>query len=450
MPAIALTGKTIVDATYEIEEDDAHNKRHLHYLSGGDGLFAIYVMDKSGKDKMYYLHTDYQGSYETITDEEGAIVEKLSFDPWGRRRNPHNWTFTDVPGTFTFDRGYTGHEQMDAFGLINMNGRMYDPMLGRFLSPDNYVQAPDYTQNFNRYSYVLNNPLKYTDPSGEWIHIVIGAVIGGIFNWVTHGAQFNAAGLGYFGVGALAGALAAGIGAGVGTLAAGSGSFGFSVSAGLSAGGFGAGAAVGAAAGLTSGFLSGTGNSLIAGNNIGQSLNAGLKEGVKQGIIGGVMGGIGGGIRASRNGGDFWTGRSKLVPVSADRSLIDLQYDCTLDVPRSEIKPHYLNSQLEFNGESLELVNNYSDGTYCVEDSWGAISGPYGNGALPNGNYIGDNLRTRTESGFTKNGVGFSIDLNPQFQTTRTLLRIHPDGGGIWHLRLYWYSRERSEAECVQ
>lgn len=53
------------------------------------------------------------------------------------------------------------------FGIINMNGRLYDPLLGRFLSPDRYIQSPDNSQNFNRYSYCLNNPLKYTDPSGE-------------------------------------------------------------------------------------------------------------------------------------------------------------------------------------------------------------------------------------------------------------------------------------------
>jgi len=65
-------------------------------------------------------------------------------------------------------RGYTGHEHLKWFGLINMNGRMYDAGLCRFLSPDPYVQMPDYTQNFNRYSYCLNNPLIYTDPSGEF------------------------------------------------------------------------------------------------------------------------------------------------------------------------------------------------------------------------------------------------------------------------------------------
>ena len=85
----------------------------------------------------------------------------LTFD-----RNSSNWSFDNVPENFLFDRGYTGHEHLDEFGLINMNGRVYDAYLARFLSPDPFVQAPGYGQNYNRYSYVLNNPLKYTDPSG--------------------------------------------------------------------------------------------------------------------------------------------------------------------------------------------------------------------------------------------------------------------------------------------
>ena len=64
-----------------------------------------------------------------------------------------------------------------------MNGRLYDPLLGRFLSPDNNVQLPDFSQNFNRYSYALNNPLMYTDPDGEFVHIIIGTAIGGVINW---------------------------------------------------------------------------------------------------------------------------------------------------------------------------------------------------------------------------------------------------------------------------
>jgi len=73
-------------------------------------------------------------------------------------------------GTYSrFDHGYTGQEHMSAFGLINMNGRIYDPYLQRFISPDPYVQDPSNAQNYNRYSYCMNNPLMYTDPSGyKW------------------------------------------------------------------------------------------------------------------------------------------------------------------------------------------------------------------------------------------------------------------------------------------
>ena len=64
-------------------------------------------------------------------------------------------------------RGCMGHEILNEFNLINMNGRVYDSVLGRFLSPDKYVQEGDNSQNYNSYSYCLNNPLKYADPSGN-------------------------------------------------------------------------------------------------------------------------------------------------------------------------------------------------------------------------------------------------------------------------------------------
>lgn len=64
------------------------------------------------------------------------------------------------------NRGYTGHEQLDNIGLVHMNARLYDPMLGRFLSPDPMVKYPQSTQGFNRYSYTDNNPLSRVDFSG--------------------------------------------------------------------------------------------------------------------------------------------------------------------------------------------------------------------------------------------------------------------------------------------
>ena len=109
-----------------------------------------------------------------ITDEAGSLKNKYSYDAWGRPRNADTWVLKPINTSSAlvnlntlqprFDRGYTGHEVMAGFGLINMNGRLYDPYLQRFLSPDNVVQEAANAQNYNRYSYCLNNPLRYTDP----------------------------------------------------------------------------------------------------------------------------------------------------------------------------------------------------------------------------------------------------------------------------------------------
>ncbi|MGD9992541.1 MAG: RHS repeat domain-containing protein [Salinivirgaceae bacterium] len=101
-----------------------------------------------------------------LTNTNGTVVEKYSYDAFGNRRNPLNWSQTDTRTNLILDRGYTGHEHLDGAHIINMNGRMYDPIIGRMLSPDPILQNPYSTQNYNRYSYVVNNPLKYTDPSG--------------------------------------------------------------------------------------------------------------------------------------------------------------------------------------------------------------------------------------------------------------------------------------------
>jgi RHS repeat-associated protein len=244
-----------------------------------------------------------------VFDATGKLVESLSYDPWGRRRNPNNWTDYNISSTL-FDRGFTGHEHLPQFGLINMNGRVYDPFLARFLSPDPFVQAPDYSQNFNRYSYAFNNPLKYTDPDGEWVHLVAGAVIGGIANLAMNWNNVDNfwQGLGYFGIGAGAGALAAGTGAGFGALASGSGSFSFMSATGLTAAGVMPGAAAGSTAGFTSGLVTGTGNSLMQGEKLKQSLGNGLKSGAWGFTIGGVTGGLFGGYQAHRLGNNILTG----------------------------------------------------------------------------------------------------------------------------------------------
>jgi len=164
---ILIKKKYFVNNDYEIEVNEQGAERKLHYLYAADGLFAIYIMENN-TGNMYYIHKDYLGSYQSITDKSGAKIEELSFDPWGRRRNPNDWSFNNVPDDYLFDCGFTGHEHLDEFNLINMNGRMYDPFVARFLSPDPVVQSPDNTQSINRYSYVLNNPFKFIDPTGHY------------------------------------------------------------------------------------------------------------------------------------------------------------------------------------------------------------------------------------------------------------------------------------------
>ena len=106
-------------------------------------------------------------------------MAEYSYDPWGRLRDPETlevYAAGEEPELF-LGRGFTGHEHLTWFGLINMNARLYDPLLGRFLSPDPYVQAPEFTQNFNRYSYALNNPLRYTVVTGEFLGTIITTLI---------------------------------------------------------------------------------------------------------------------------------------------------------------------------------------------------------------------------------------------------------------------------------
>lgn len=130
------------------------------------------------------------GNWKTATSEPKG--ERQSFDAWGDRRSAATWSelrpsdgANRQTSAMDYDRGFTAHEMLDDFGLIHMNGRIYDPEIGRFLSPDPYVQVPEYSQNFNRYTYVLNNPLSYTDPSGHFIVELAVAVVAVIVEVAT-------------------------------------------------------------------------------------------------------------------------------------------------------------------------------------------------------------------------------------------------------------------------
>ena len=119
----------------------------------------------SAVTKTQYLHTDHAGSVDVVSTGTGALDERRSYDPFGARRNP-DWG--KPPGALTNGTalGFTGHLGDEELGLVFMRGRVYDPKLGRFLTPDPFVTRVLSGQNWNRYAYVENNPLNYTDPSG--------------------------------------------------------------------------------------------------------------------------------------------------------------------------------------------------------------------------------------------------------------------------------------------
>ena len=126
-----------------------------------------------------------------ITNTAGAAVERLSFDAWGKRRT-FDWKVYAASAPYpwqgkTITRGYTFHEQLDPVGLIHMNGRVYDPEIGRFLSADIAIQDLSNLQAHNVYTYVNNNPLSFTDPSGFFLSGLfkaIGNVFKSIFKFV--------------------------------------------------------------------------------------------------------------------------------------------------------------------------------------------------------------------------------------------------------------------------
>lgn len=349
---------------YELQQTESGSLEKL-YLAG-DYYDAPMVYVKEGPSwKLCNILRDNLGSITHVTDYDGTLLQELSYDAWGRLRNPETQVVYDCgeePALY-LGRGYTGHEHLIDFGLVNMNARMYDPATSRFLSPDNYVQSATNSQNFNRYSYCMNNPLKYTDQSGEFWNFIIGAAIGGIVNWATHGCKFNAKGLGYFATGAVAGAVGAGVASGMNVAMAG-GSF-WSGAAGLAHGvastGFIAGAVTGASSGFAGGFLSGAGNAWVGGRSFGNGLLSGLVIGGTGALGGGVTGGLIDGFSALGKGVNFWTGKAKFD--------LDGAYSCSscmssdLKVGESTITGKYVG---KFEGQKVfesKLLGNI-DGHY--------------------------------------------------------------------------------------
>ena len=162
--------KFYVDKHFEIDAT-ATDIRYIHYIADVAVLTKVNDLDATAYD-IRYTHRDRLGSPVAITDADGNVLETRAHDPFGKPRDGdfadrHPPTLNDGHVTDeTTDRGFTDHEHLDTFQLIHINGRGYDYNLGRFLSVDPIIVDPGNSQAFNPYSYVMNNPLANTDPSG--------------------------------------------------------------------------------------------------------------------------------------------------------------------------------------------------------------------------------------------------------------------------------------------
>ena len=186
-----------VGAYEEVRRSDATVKR----IRASGNVVRVRVEPTSGTatERFEYVHRDHLGSVDRVTDGTGAAVSTLSaasFDPFGGRRAA-DWSGDEALGTSTnvlalqderFSRGFTDHEGLHRTGFVHMNGRVYDPRIGRFLQPDPVVAAPHHSQGHNRYAYVANAPLSATDPSGL---TPVGGYVGRTGGVADYGALYG-------------------------------------------------------------------------------------------------------------------------------------------------------------------------------------------------------------------------------------------------------------------
>ncbi len=358
---------------------------------------------------VYYIAKDY-GEYYTGASKEVIIAEQPVYLTCIKSGNP----------------------QIKRIKVQTMNGRVYDPLLGRFLSPDNYVQMPDFSQNFNRYAYCFNNPLVYTDPDGEFVIIaiavgaVVGAYIGGAAaegwqwnptkwewdadTWKGVGAGFVFGGIAGAGFYFAAPALSSALGGTLGT-----DMLAYSLT----------GMVLGGGAGYLSGYVG------------GYIYSDGNKEYAKESgslgmLVGSTIGSTLGMLEAiRRNFKDF---KAPELP--------DIEMPTAPPIEQTEVPsfrtPVYRGSYLEFSGElssnscgqyvdgTLTWIDVYSDGSTICGQSLQGRSGPFGYRVIPRG------LHTLREgrygspvprSSYTYGGVSFFIDTHPNRS-----MEIHPDG----------------------
>jgi RHS repeat-associated protein len=385
------------------------------YINTPIGLTAAYVTENNISE-MYYLHTDHLGSIIGVSNNIQQKIYEVSYDAWGKKRPVQFWFASSVvdPTPSWLWRGYTGHEHLEEFALINMNARLYDPILGRMISPDNYVSNASNSQDYNRYSYCRNNPLKYTDPTGNYVQYIIGAAVGGFAGYQIGQAEGSKGWelFGYTMLGAGIGAVTAGIGTGVA---------GSVATTGSALGIFGAGAIGAAAGGAVAGAISGASFSSLSGAKGEDALVAGVKGGIT-GMVGGGLGALTGGYLGSIIGGfaggyvgtglqsGDW-GRQAIINGGIGGTLSLATYSMSQEVARRS----YVKSGGKLNRAQWNIVSIQSQRSFARNREWGA--------------YFTKNGGIKSW-GFSKSSSGFTSSEIPQ-NTSEYVGEIHTHPNGF-------------------
>lgn len=402
------------DFAVEIIKDNGGKTQLITYITG-DPYSANYIKKEILTNSTltekanYYLHRDNLGSILAITKADGSVVEKRFFDAWGNLKglvNNNGQTITDSQQlqnyNFFIDRGYTGHEHLWKAGLINMNARLYDPILRKFLSPDNLVPDPFNTQSYDRFSYAVNNPLLYIDIDGNepvvtamLVALAIGIttkaisnMINGIPFWYGLGkaaVMSAASGLISFGIGSAATtAFGQTLTFGKALFEAGMHAYSSGIMSAIEGGKFGSGALSGAISSLMASGVQALGTNFAASKKAGHTVYNGFgQDYMKATMI--VTGGLGGGISSSIAGGNFWNGfRQGVITSGLNHAMHEIGNDSPFDDGGGKDKA---NVYIETDGVGHVYVEIdgtvYSYGRYngSYSPSSGKF-GPYGDGVL--------------------------------------------------------------------
>jgi hypothetical protein len=250
---------------------------------------------------------------------------------------------------------------------------MYDPLIARMMAPDNYIQAGGFTQSYNRYSYVWNNPLKFTDPSGEIIPFIVLAAVYAAGVGAAQGDiianQHGATGWGK--VGYIAGGAA--IGAASGLIGGWAGGV-----VGTTPGFLGA-VIPGAIGGAIGGAAAGAGMAALGGGNVGKSALLGAGFGA---LGGGLLAGLEGGFNAMAHNGNFWNGNGTtfdmVAPAPQDNKITvgkDMEYSNSYAQKFSDDNFGKIHGLNKLNADGSKPARYSSKGDHVINPQGDAVSG---------------------------------------------------------------------------